>query len=176
MHRLRWAAIPAAVLCAALFVSAASARLASNGIVPVFCGMNGSAVYEIPTGVPLQLRLGWSVKTSGQASKFLDSQLLSWTVTSSSGAVLASRTPTTYGDQTYWSGPVYQEILLGDGTREKVYTSNYLAPTGLTLTVGETVTVSYTLTANAKTDDGFGFAYDKFETISTWNGCTVTGV
>ena len=53
---------------------------------------------------------------------------------------------------------------------------DYLAPTGLTLTAGQTVTIAYTLTANVKTDDGFGNKFDPGDIISSGNTCTATGV
>ena len=72
-----------------------------------------------------------------------------------------------------------------DGKIDDVYYADYQAPTGLTLTAGQSVTVSYYLTANSKTDDGFGNTAAKYGIVSHGNNstpptpgadyCTITG-
>ena len=176
--------VAAAVLCAAIITSVALAthvQHTGSGVVPMFCGApdgagGHAAVYTIPSTTALTVRLGWAVKNAEQATIFLNNQQLTWTVTADDGTVLYERIPSPeYGDRTFWSDPVYQEIL-AEGKRQKVYLMSYRVQTGIFIPAGETVTISYTLTASAKTDDGFGNRYAAGETISTWNGCTVTGV
>jgi hypothetical protein len=120
--------------------------------------------------------MGWAVKNEAQARIFLNNQKLVWTVTRSDSTSV-SHVPSNpeYGNLTYWSGPVYQEAFV-EGKRQKIWRSDYLAPTGVVVAQGETVTVGYTLTASAKTDVGFGNKYKAFETISSGNSCQVTGV
>jgi hypothetical protein len=168
-------------------------RFAADGVVPLFCGIHftfddgtetSSPVYTISSTTPLTIRLGWSVKNEAQMTQFLNGQKLVWTITDSDGNVVLDRTTAElspeYGDTTYWGTPFAQTIDTvdkgGRAKREKVYTVNYRVATGLLVPAGETYTIAHTLTANTKTDDGFGFAFDAFQPISNWNGCTVTGV
>jgi hypothetical protein len=164
-----------AVVGVGALATGASGAFRANSVVPLFCTSD-----TIPAGSELKLRMRWVVRNSGQADKFLSSQKLSWTVSSSSGTVLASRVPSNpeYGNLTYWSPKVHQSgtDINNDGVVDDVYYMDYLAPTGITLAAGESVTVAYTLTANAKTDDGFGFKFDAFQTIASGSSCTVTGV
>ena len=153
----------------------ASASFHANGVVPLFCTSD-----TIPAGTPLQLRIRWVVKNSGQITKFLSGQSLTWTVTASDGSLLASSTPSPqYGDVTHWSAPVHSTGVdfNADGVPDDVYYADYLAPTGLTLAAGQTVTVRYQLTANVKTDDGFGTNIPAFTTITASGStpCSVTG-
>ena len=170
------ALLAAVAVSVGIFTSGASARFQANGVVPLFCTSD-----TIPTTTPLQLRIRWVVKNSGQITQFLAHQSLTWTVRAADGTVLATRTPNpTYGDTTYWSSPVHSTTLDidNDGKIDDVWWADYLAPTGITLAAGESVSVSYLLTADAKTDDGFGFKFDKNETIAPAPGtppCVVTG-
>jgi hypothetical protein len=186
-----------AALCAGTLAAAGSAahttRHAADGVVPLFCGVHfthddgtetSSPVYTISSTTPLTIRLGWSVKNEGQMNQFLGSQQLVWTITDSDGDVVLDRTTAElapeYGDTANWGTPFAQTITTTDkGGRtkiEKVFTVNYRVETGLLVPAGETYTIAHTLTASAKTDDGFGFVYDAFQPILSWDGCTVTGV
>jgi hypothetical protein len=164
-----------AAVCAGVLATGASARFQQNSVVPLFCTND-----TIPGGTELKLRMRWVVRNVGQIDKFLGGQKLAWTVTSSDGTVLASRVPTNpeYGDLTYWSPGVRStgQDFNGDGTPDDVWYADYLAPTGVTLAAGQTVTVSYTLTANVKTDDGFYKGIPAYSTIASGTTCTVTGV
>jgi hypothetical protein len=158
-------------VCVGVVVTGASAQHHPDSVVPLFCTSD-----TIPAGSELKLRIRWAVKSPGQASKFLQSQKLSWTVSAPDGTVLASRDPAGYGDLTYWSGPIYTEVILADGTRQKIYASDYLVSTGVTLAAGQTVTVAHLLIANAKTDDGFGNNIPANTPLSSKSNCTVTGI
>jgi hypothetical protein len=159
--------------CAAVVVPGASARFQPNSVVPLFCTSD-----TIPGGTQLSVRIRWVVRNSGQIDKFLSSQLLTWTVYDSSNNVLASRTPATYGDRTGWSAPVHSNTvdMNNDGVIDDVWYADYLMATGVTVATGETVRIAHSLTANAKTDDGFGFRYNAGDTISSGSNCSVTGV
>jgi hypothetical protein len=161
------------LVSAGVLATGASAQFHADSVVPVFCTSD-----TIPGGTQLQLRLRWVVRNQGQIDRFLGGQKLVWSVSSSSG-VLASRVPSApeYGDSTYWSPKVHSTTrdFNGDGVVDDVWYADYLAPTGVTLAAGQTVTVSYTLTANVKTDDGFFKGIPAFSTIATGNSCTVTG-
>ena len=197
MKLQKFAVIAAVALCAATVAAVAYAshttRFAADGVVPLFCGIHftfddgtetSSPVYTIASTTPLTIRLGWSVKNEAQMTQFLNGQKLVWTITDSDGNVVADRTTAElspeYGDRTHWGTPFAQTInttnKAGTMKRQKVYTVNYRVETGLLVPAGETYTIAHTLTANTKTDDGLGFAYDAFQPISNWNGCTVTGV
>ncbi|HEY9375648.1 MAG TPA: hypothetical protein VIQ02_00955 [Jiangellaceae bacterium] len=159
----------AVMLCTGVFASVAPANH-QGSVVPLFCGS-----HTIPGGTELVVRMGWAVKNEAQARIFLANQKLTWTVSGGDQATVSHVPSPEYGEVTGWTGPVYQEVL-AEGKRQKVWLSNYLAPTGVIVGVGETVTVGYTLTASAKTDDGFGNRFNAFETISSGSTCTVTGV
>jgi hypothetical protein len=159
-----------AALSAAALATNASAAFRANGVVALFCTSD-----TIPNNVELKLRMRWVVKNSGQITKFLSAQKLVWSV---SGAASLSHTPSPeYGDVSLWSAPVHSTTVdfNNDGTIDDVWYADYLAPTGITLATGQSVTVAFTLTANAKTDDGFGTNIPAFQTISSGTSCTVTG-
>lgn len=124
----------------------------------------------------LRFRFGWATKSQGQAANFLRSQKLTWTITDWNDNVIQRVPNPEYGDLTYRSTQAeYREVTDANGKLQKIWFSNYLYPTGLFVPAGESVTIQFTLTANSRTDDGFGFAYNPFEVIST-GSCTVTGV
>src|SRR4051812_49365856 len=121
----------AIVLFAAVFATTASAFVAPkpSGIVPMFCGVNGSNTYKIPYDVPLTVRYGWATKNQAQTTQFRNSQKLVWQITNNSdGSIFDSRlTPTPeYGDTTEWSLP--SPSVTGDGVA--VSFTNYQHPTG----------------------------------------------
>ena len=92
---------------------------------------------------------------------------------------VAPHTPSPqYGDVSLWSAPVHSTTVdfNGDGKIDDVWYADYLAATGITLATGQSVTVAYTLTANVKTDDGFGNNIPAFQTIASGTSCTVTAV
>lgn len=160
-----------AATCAMVLATGASAGFRANGVVALFCSND-----TIPAGMPLQLRMRWVVKNSGQITKFLAGQDLVWSV---SGAASLSHTPSPqYGDVSLWSAPVHSTTVdfNGDGKIDDVWYADYLAATGITLATGQSVTVAYTLTANVKTDDGFGNNIPAFQTIASGTSCTVTAV
>ena len=163
------ALVAAVMLCASVFASGAPASH-QGSVVPLFCSS-----HTIPGGTELVLRMGWAVKNQAQARIFLANQSLTWTVSGGDQATVSHVPNPQYGDLTGWTGPDYQEVL-AEGKLQKVWLSNYLMPTGVMVAVGETVTVSYTLTASAKTDDGFGNKFNAFETMSSGSTCTVSGV
>lgn len=160
-----------AVLCAAVLAPGAAANhpVPVNG-VPMFC----NHAYTVTANTPFDMRFTWSVKSQGQAANFLAGQQFSWTVTDvDTEEELAARTPADYGDQTGWGAPVYGEGII-EGKRQKYWGMTYRHT--LTLSPDQTVRISYTLSADRKTDDGFGFTFDAFEVISSASTCTVTGV
>jgi hypothetical protein len=186
MGRGRKVAVLAAVMvCAGAITSVALAthsQFTSTGVVPLFCGAdNGfgghASVYRISPSTELKVRIGWAVKSQDQATLFLAHQKLVWTITRElDGAPIASHVPAPeYGDTANWSGPVYQEIVDGNGKLQKIWLSSYLAPTSLYVPDGETWRISYSLTADRKTDDGFGTKKNAYEVLSGGNTCTVTG-
>ena len=197
MRLKRFAVLAAVALCAgtvaAVGYASHTTRFAADGVVPLFCGIHfthddgtetASPVYTISSTTPLTIRLGWSVKNEDQMTQFLNGQKLVWTITDSDGSVVLDRATAElspeYGDTTYWGTPFAQTINTTDKggrtKREKVYTVNYRVETGLLVPAGETYTIAHTLTANTKTDDGFGFKFDAFQTIASGSSCTVTGV
>ena len=64
----------------------------------------------------------------------------------------------------------------GDGVIDDVWYTDYLSATGVVVGLNQSVTVSYVLTANSKTDDGFGYKFNAYDTIASGTSCTVTGV
>lgn len=167
-----------ATICTGVLATGASARFQANGVVPLFCTSD-----TIPAGVELKLRMRWVTKNEAQERQFLDSQKLTWSVTSSDGTtVLASRQTTDlnpeYGDLTYWSaiGHLTGTDINQDGKIDDVYYADYLAPTGIVLAVGESVTVAHLLIANTKTDDGFFPGVKAGQPLSSGSNCTVTAV
>jgi hypothetical protein len=164
--------------CVGIFAAAASARYQANSVVPVFCTAD-----QIPENTQLSVRLRWGVSNSGQMAGFLAAQKMTWTVYASDGTtVLATSAPTNpeYGDTTSWSAPA-QEVgtittKTGAVKKQKFTYSDYQQATGVTVGLGETVIVAYELSANAPTDDGFGWKFLEPGTISSGSSCTVTGV
>jgi hypothetical protein len=145
----------------------------------VFCGStfgeSHSATFEIPAGSELVIRLGWGTKNRAQSEQFLASQKLLWTVERLDGTDLVTRPDPGFGDTSNWSAPSYNEVAQADGKIEKIWQTNYRTGTGVTLAAGETVRITYVLTANTATDDGFGFKFKAGEVLSSGNTCTVTG-
>jgi hypothetical protein len=179
--RLRFALLAAAAIAAAtcgFLVTMASAAPRPSGVVALFCGHD-----TIPADTTqLQLRIRWVVRNSGQITKFLAHQKLVWTIYNSDDSVRLAHTPSPeYGDETNWSAPVhFVGDLNNDGVTDDVWYSDYLAPTGITLHVGESVRVAFTLTADSKTDDGFrgepgAGPWPAYQVISSGTSCLVTG-
>ena len=54
--------------------------------------------------------------------------------------------------------------------------SDYRQATGVTVGLNQTVIVAYELSANAPTDDGFGWKFLAPGVITSGNSCRVTGV
>jgi hypothetical protein len=54
--------------------------------------------------------------------------------------------------------------------------TNYRYNTGITLSAGQTVRITFELTANRKTDDGSGYKFEAGEVMTGGSTCTVTGV
>ena len=162
----------------AVFGTAAEARFQPNSVVPVFCSSD-----TIPGGTTLSVRLRWAVSNRGQMDGFLSAQKMTWTVYAADGqTALASSAPTSpeFGDRTSWSpvGETVGTITDKNGVvkKQKFVFSDYLQSTGVTVGVDETVIVAYDLSANAPTDDGFGWKFLAPGTISSGDSCTVTGV
>lgn len=167
-----------ALMCVGLFATAAAARFQPNSVVPVFCTND-----TIPAGTQLSLRLRWAVSNRGQMEGFLDAQKMTWTVYASDGAtVLASSAPPSpeFGDRTSWSAPGETIGTItdknGQTKKQKFVYSDWQQATGVTVGLGETVVVAYELSANAPTDDGFGWKFLEPGVISSGSSCTVTGV
>ena len=60
--------------------------------------------------------------------------------------------------------------------KQKFTYSDYRQATGVTVGLNQTVIVAYELSANAPTDDGFGWKFLAPGVISSGNSCRVTGV
>ena len=173
---MKLAVVLGVAVCAfAAIASGASARYQVNSVVPVFCSSD-----TIPAGSELKLRMRWVVRNTGQADKFRSSQKLTWTVTGADGTVLATNQPLNpeYGDTRLWSPKVHSNTtdINGDGVIDDVWYTDYLSATGVVVGLNQSVTVSYVLTANSKTDDGFGYKFNAYDTIASGTSCTVTGV
>jgi hypothetical protein len=167
-----------AAICVGIFAAAASARYQANSVVPVFCSND-----TIPAGTELNVRLRWAVSNRGQMDAFLAAQKMTWTVSASDGTtVLASSAPTNpeYGDTTSWSAPAQTVGTITDKNgvvkKQKFTYSDWQQATGVTVGLGETVIVAYELSANAPTDDGFGWKFLEPGVLASGNTCTVTGV
>ena len=161
-----------------VFAAAASARFQANSVVPVFCTSD-----TIPANTELSLRLRWAVSNKGQLDRFLSAQKLTWTVYASDGTtVLRSSAPTNpeFGDTTSWSAAGQMEGTITTKTgavqKQKFTYSDYQQATGYTVGLNETVIVAYELSANAPTDDGFGYKFLAAGVIASGNTCSVTGV
>jgi hypothetical protein len=178
-----WFTLAAAALCAGVVTSAASAnhvRTVQAGFpVPMFCGTTSgeshSPTFAIPAGSELIIRLGWGTKNEAQSRQFLNSQKLLWTVERLDGTDLVTRPDPGFGDTSNWSAPTYTEFLQPDGKIQKFWLTNYQTGTGVSLAAGETVRITYVLTADTATDDGFGFKFKAGEVLSSGSSCTVTG-
>jgi hypothetical protein len=168
----------AAALFASVFGSAALARFQANSVVPVFCTSD-----TIPANTELSVRLRWAVSNKGQMDRFLVAQKMTWTVYASDGTtVLASSAPTNpeYGDTTSWSAQGQTEGTITDKwgavKKQKFVYSDYQQATSVTVGLNETVIVAYELSANAPTDDGFGWKFLEPGVIASGSSCMVTGV
>jgi hypothetical protein len=167
-----------ALVCVGLFATAAAARFQPDSVVPVFCTSD-----TIPANTQLNLRLRWAVSNRGQMDGFLDAQKMTWTVYASDGTtVLASSAPPSpeFGDRTSWSaiGETVGTITDKNGQtkKQKFVFSDYRQATGVTVGLDQTVIVAFELSANAPTDDGFGWKFLEPGVISSGSSCTVTGV
>lgn len=123
------------------------------------------------------------MSNSGQLSNFLAAQKLTWTIFASDGTtVLATSAPPNpeYGDTTSWSPAGQEEGMITTKTgavkRQKFTYSDYRQATGVTVGLNQTVIVAYELSANAPTDDGFGWKFLEPGVISSGSTCRVTGV
>ena len=175
----------AAAMGIGIFATAASAAFRANSVVPVFCSND-----TIPANTELSVRLRWGVSNKGQLDGFMAAQKLTWAIYTSDGStLLASSAPTSpeYGDTTSWSayGQEVGTITTKTGAvqKQKFTYSDYLQATGYTVALGETVILTYELSANAPTDDGFGWKFTAAgvlasTTVSSTNpaACRVTGV
>ena len=174
-----------AAMCIGIFAAAASARYQANSVVPVFCTSD-----TIPANTELSVRLRWGVSNKGQLDGFLAAQKMTWAVYASDRTtLLASSVPTSpeFGDTSSWSpyGEMTADITTKTGVvkRQKFTYSDYQQATGVTVGLGQTVVIVYELSANAPTDDGFGWKFTapgvlSSTTVSSTNpaACTVTGV
>jgi len=148
-------------VCVGLLASVASARDQLNSVVPLFCSND-----RIPANTELSVRIRWAVSNKGQLSGFLSAQKLSWAVYTADGAtLLAHSAPTNpeFGDTGSWSAPGQTVGSVtnkaGDTKTQKFTYSDYQQATGVTVGDGVTVIVVYELSANAPTDDGFGWKF-----------------
>ena len=171
-------ALIAAIVCLGIFAAAAPAKFQADSVVPVFCTSD-----TIPANTQLTVRLRWGVSNSGQMSGFLRAQKMTWTVYAADGTtVLASSAAPSpeFGDTSSWS-PAGQEVGTitdknGVVKKQKFTYSDYWQATGVTVGLNQTVIVAYELSANAPTDDGFGWKFLAPGVISSGNSCRVTGV
>ena len=129
--------------------------------MPVFCTSD-----TIPANTQLTLRLRWGVSNLGQLNGFLGAQKLTWTVYAADGTtVLATSAPPNpeFGDTTSWSAAGQEEAMIttknGTVKKQKFTYSDYRQATGVTVGLNQTVIVAYELSANAPTDDGFGWKF-----------------
>ena len=60
--------------------------------------------------------------------------------------------------------------------KQKFVYSDYQQATGVTVGLDETVIIAFDLSANAATDDGFGYKNLEPGTISSGSSCSVEGV
>ena len=168
----------AAIVCLGVFAAAAPARFQADSVVPVFCTSD-----TIPANTQLTVRLRWAVSNNGQMSGFLQAQKMTWTVYAADGTtVLASSAAPSpeFGDTSSWS-PTGQEtgtITDKNGVvkKQKFTYSDYRQATGVTVGLNQTVIVAYELSANAPTDDGFGWKFLEPGVIASGSSCRVTGV
>lgn len=171
-------AFVATMVCLGIFAAAAPARFQADSVVPVFCTSD-----TIPANTQLTVRLRWAVSNSGQMSAFLKAQKMTWTVYAADGTtVLATSAPPSpeFGDTSSWS-PTGQEIGTitdknGVVKKQKFSYSDYRQATGVVVGLNQTVIVAYELSANAPTDDGFGWKFLEPGVIASGSSCTVTGV
>jgi hypothetical protein len=170
-----------AVLCFGVVAAAATAGFRANSVVPVFCTSD-----TIPANTELSVRLRWGVSNNGQMNGqngFLQVQKMTWTVFAADGTtVLASSAPTSpeFGDIRSWS-PSAEEVgtittKTGAVKKQKFTYSDYQQQTGVIVGLNQTVVIAYELSANAPTDDGFGWKFLDPGVISSGNTCRVTGV
>ena len=167
-----------ALVCVGLFATVAAAQHQANSVVPVFCTND-----TIPANTELSLRLRWAVSNRGQMEGFLDAQKMTWTVYASDGTtVLGSSAPPSpeFGDRTSWSatGETVGTITDKNGQtkKQKFVFSDYRQATGVTVGLNQTVIVAFELSANAPTDDGFGWKFLEPGVLSSGSSCRVTGV
>lgn len=160
-----------AVVSVGVFTSLAMAA-PTGTITPYVHCTSGSAT--IPAGQQLVIRSAWATLTPGQAAKFLDHQQIVWSLYTGDGStLLASSTPAAFGDTTYWSQPVEGTGTI-DGVQRKRFLMTYLAPTGVTLQIGESVKLVYSFETDTKLDDGFGYR-TAAGTVYATTGCVITG-
>jgi hypothetical protein len=167
-----------ATLLVGIFATTASAKFQPDSVVPVFCTSD-----TIPANTQLTLRLRWAVSNIGQMNGFLAAQKLTWTIYAADGAtILATSAPPSpeFGDTTSWS-PLGQEegtitTKTGAVKKQKFTFSDYRQATGVTVGLNQTVIVAYELSANAPTDDGFGWKFLEPGVITSGTSCRVTGV
>jgi len=171
-------AFVATIICLGVFAAAAPARFQADSVVPVFCTSD-----TIPANTQLSVRLRWGVSNNGQMSGFLKAQKMTWTVYAADGttvlATSAAPSPE-FGDIRSWSPAGQDEALITDRngvTKKQKFTySDYRQATGVTVGLNQTVIVAYELSANAPTDDGFGWKFLAPGVISSGSSCRVTGV
>jgi hypothetical protein len=114
---------------------------------------------------------------------FLKAQKMTWTVFAADGTTVLASSATTspeFGDTSSWS-PAGQEVgtittKTGAVQKQKFTYSDYRQSTGVIVGLNQTVIVAYDLSANAPTDDGFGWKFLEPGTIWAGNTCRVTGV
>lgn len=161
-----------AVACTGIFASLALAA-PSGTITPYVHCSDGQET--VPGGSQLIVRSAWATGSWGNVQKFLDHQKITWSVYSADGStLLASRTPSAFGDKTFWSEPQFGVGTI-DGQDKSRWLTTYLAPTGVTVATGQSVKLVYNWSVDKKLDDDFGYDI-RPGTIAETTSCVITGV
>jgi hypothetical protein len=125
-------------------VLAFGASTASAGTVSWFggCYQNGAAT---TTAGPLQLKFGWFTQRVGQLNQFLNVQYVTYQI---SGSAPVS---TAVGQTVGWTKAA--PTVNGETPPKSGYVSYYTTPVIATLTSGQSITVTFSVTTTATTRD-----------------------